>query len=69
MATLPTVNVGFIEIPFTTVESCHYRIIGLNTLTLSVAHTYHAQVTETSNIHYQDMNRMNNSSEVNNFDL
>ena len=46
-----------------------YRIIDLKTLIHLVVHTYHPEITEPINVHYQDMKQINSSLEVNHIDL
>ena len=68
-AILPAGSIGFIEIPITTVKPSHYRINDSITLVHSVVLTYHHEITEPKNVHYQDKKQINNSSKINHFVL
>ena len=67
--TLQTGIIGYMENPITTVKPSLYKVIDLNTLILSVVHTYLLEITEPSIVHYQDMKRINNFFEVNHMDM
>ena len=65
IATPPAGTVGYTEIPITIVKPSHYRNSDLNKLIHSVVHTYHPEITEPTNVHYQGMEQINTSFEVN----
>ena len=69
MAIFPTGIIGYIEVPITTVKPSQYRNKYINTLINSVVHNYHPELTEPINVHYPDIEQINNSLEVNLTDL
>ena len=46
MATLPTGQIGYIEVPITNEKSIYYQGNDINTLINNVTHTYHPEITE-----------------------
>ena len=58
MATVPTGIIGYIESPITTVKPSRYRISDLIILIFSKVVTYHLELTEPINVHYQNMKQM-----------
>ena len=46
IATLPTGNIGYIEVPITNEKPKYYHVNDINTLIHNVTHTYHHEITE-----------------------
>ena len=46
LATLPTGNIGYIEVPITNEKPKFYQVNDINTLIHNVTHTYHPDITE-----------------------
>ena len=46
VATLPTGNMGYIEVPIANEKTKYYQLHDINSLELNVAHTYHPEITE-----------------------
>ena len=46
VATLPTGNIGYIEVPITNEKPKYYQVQDINFLVNNVAHTYHPELTE-----------------------
>ena len=69
IATLPTVLLGHIENPFSTLKPSHYEIKDLKTLISSAFHTYHHEKTEPISVPYQNMKQTSNFFEINHIDL
>ena len=45
-ATLPTRNIGYIEVPITNEKPKYYQVHDINSSVHNVAHTYHPELTE-----------------------